>query len=289
MKGRCCGAVPRTAICLLAVIVGVCLAPGPALADSVSSASVRELAARAAQGDSVALDRLRAVTAIDGRPSPLGTLLTDGTSAQIEARVLALSHEGVAPAVSSASARATAAAILRQPQYGKATVPNPLADLLSKLRSALSSLASLAPGGPVIFWLIAALVVVALSVVGARRMLGRLTAPASRSHHVAGAGGEDPAALALAAQSAEARGAFADAIRLRFRAGLLTLGARGVIDYRPSLLTADAAARLHSPQFDSLAETFERVAYGTGDAQPGEAAAAREGWATLLSGSDGAP
>jgi hypothetical protein len=288
MKGRCCGAVPRTAICLLAVIVGVCLAPAPALADSVSSASVRELAARAAQGDSVALDRLRAVTAIDGRPSPLGRLLTDGTSAQIEARVLALSHEGAAPGVSSASARATAAAILRQPQYGKATVPNPLIDLLSKLRSALSSLASLAPGGPVIFWLIAALVVVALSVVGARRMLRRLTAPASRSDSVAGEGGEDPAALALAAQSAEARGAFADAIRLRFRAGLLTLGARGAIDYRPSLLTADAAARLHSPQFDSLAETFERVAYGTGDAQPGEAAAARDGWAALLSGPDGA-
>lgn len=287
MKARCCGAVPRTAVCLLAVIVGVCLAPGPAFADSVSSDSVRELAVRAAQGDPVALDRLRAITAIDGRPSPLGALLTEGTSAQINARVIALAHEGQAPAVSSASARATAAAILRQPQYGKATVPNPLADLLSKLRSALSSLASLAPGGPLVFWLTAAVVVLAVSVVGARRMLRRLTAPASPSDRVAGEGGEDPTALALAAQSAEAHGAFADAIRLRFRAGLLTLGERGAIDYRPSLLTADAAARLHSPQFDSLAETFERVAYGTGDAQRGEAAAAREGWAALLSEPDG--
>jgi hypothetical protein len=287
MKGRCGGAVARTAVCLVVVVVAVSLAPGWARADSVSYTAVRALAARAARGDPVALDRLRAVTSIDGRPAPLGTLLSAGTSAQIEARVLALAHQDSAPAVSSASARATAAAILRQPRYGKATVPNPLADVLRKLRSGLSSLASLAPGGPLIFWLVAAVLVIALSVVGARRTLRRLAAPPSRADHVTLEGGEDPVALALEAQSAEARGAFTEAIRLRFRAGLLTLGERDAIDYRPSLLTTDVADRLQSPQFDALAATFERVAYGTADARPDEAAAARDGWAALLSGRDG--
>ena len=286
MHLRRCGAV-RTAVCLLALLAATCVVPRPARADSISSATVHELALQAAQGEPVALARLRMVTAIDGRPSALGALLVGGTPSQVRARVVALSHEGSTPPVSSAAARAQAAAILSQPRYGKATVPNPLADLFKQLSHALGSLASLAPGGPPIFWLIAGAIVVALSLVGARRMLRRLSVSASRSDQAAGLRGEDPAALARDAQAAEARGAFADAVRLRFRAGLLTLGERGAIDYRPSLLTADVARRLRSPRFDSLARTFERVAYGSGDAEPADAAAARDGWADLLSRSDG--
>ncbi len=105
----------------------------------------------------------------------------------------------------------------------------------------------------------------------------------ARKPTCATAPGEDPSALEQEAQAAEARGAFEHAVRLRFRAGLLRLGSRAAIEYRPSLLTAEVASRLHSPQFDSLAESFERIAYGGAGARSDDADAAREGWRSVLS------
>jgi hypothetical protein len=93
---------------------------------------------------------------------------------------------------------------------------------------------------------------------------------------------EDPAVLERGAEEAEARYAFAEAVRLRFRAGLLRLGARSAIEYRPSLLTADVARRLQSPEFDRLADTFERVTYGRATAEGADAAEARDGWRKIL-------
>jgi hypothetical protein len=98
--------------------------------------------------------------------------------------------------------------------------------------------------------------------------------------------GEDPRTLERDAAAAEAGGAFAEAIRLRFRAGLLALGARGAIEYRASLRTAEVSRRLSSVDFDLLAATFERIAYGGGDASALDAAAAREGWQRVLSGAN---
>ena len=82
-----------------------------------------------------------------------------------------------------------------------------------------------------------------------------------------GPAGTDPDALERAADAAQERGAFDEAIRLRFQAGLLTLGDRGRLDYRPSLLTGDARRALHSDTFDRLAATFERVAYAHAPAE----------------------
>jgi hypothetical protein len=121
------------------------------------------------------------------------------------------------------------------------------------------------------------------ALVGARRMMHGLDASAA-ALAAAGIGpaAVDPAALEREAEHAEEGGAFATAVRLRFRAGLLRLGARHEIDYRPSLLTADIARRLRSPQFDALARSFERVAYGGLDADADDATAARDGWRALL-------
>ena len=52
---------------------------------------------------------------------------------------------------------------------------------------------------------------------------------------------EDPAALERDADRAAAAGEWETAVRLRFRAGLLRLDARELIEYRPSLTTGEVA------------------------------------------------
>ncbi len=274
---RRCSVALAAAVCLLAIAT-----PAGAQGASINSVQLRVLATRAADGNQPALAELREVTSVDGQPAALGVLLGTGTEAQVHARLIVLAAAGPQHAVSAASTRATAASILGSGRYGKATVPDPLLSVLGTVSRWLASLAASTPGGPVVFWVLAAAIVLALAVVGARRMLRRLEPAARAAAPDASGTGEDPLALEHEAQTAEERGAFSDAVRLRFRAGLLRLGARDAIDYRPSLLTADVARRLRSPQFDSLSETFERIAYGGAPARPADAEEAREGWRALL-------
>ena len=62
---------------------------------------------------------------------------------------------------------------------------------------------------------------------------------------------EDPAALEREADRAAAAGEWETAVRLRFRAGLLRLDAREVIEYRPSLTTGEVSDGVGSPAFDA--------------------------------------
>jgi hypothetical protein len=133
-----------------------------------------------------------------------------------------------------------------------------------------------------VFWGVLGGIVLVGAVLGARTRLRRL-APADRElGGVKAALGETPQELERRAAAAESRGAFAEAIRLRFRAGLLALGSSAVIEYRPSLRTAEVSRKLRSEDFDALARTFERVAYGGGDAAAGDVAASREGWKRVV-------
>ena len=93
-----------------------------------------------------------------------------------------------------------------------------------------------------------------------------------------GARGEDPRALDRRADAAEAAGDLEAALRLRFRAGLLRLDARGAIEFRPSISTYEVRRALHSDDFDALAATFDDVVYGGRPAAPSDLAAARERW-----------
>jgi Domain of unknown function (DUF4129) len=93
---------------------------------------------------------------------------------------------------------------------------------------------------------------------------------------------EDPAALERDADAAERAGDFERAVRLRFRAGLLRLGIRGAIPYRPSVTTTEVRTRLDSETFDQLAHTFEHVAYGREPAHPPDVADARRKWPRVL-------
>jgi len=93
---------------------------------------------------------------------------------------------------------------------------------------------------------------------------------------------EDPRALERAADRAERDGDWERAVRLRFRAGLLRLDRRHVIDYRPSLTTGEVARAVGSPAFADVGERFDAIAYGGRPAAREDAEHARRGWAEVL-------
>jgi len=95
---------------------------------------------------------------------------------------------------------------------------------------------------------------------------------------------EDPRELERAADAAERAGRLDDALRLRFLAGLLRLGARGAIRYRPSVTTTEVRRALGSETFDELARTFEAVAYGGRDALEPDLQTARRDWPRVVAG-----
>jgi hypothetical protein len=72
-------------------------------------------------------------------------------------------------------------------------------------------------------------------------------------------------------------------VRLRFRAGLLRLGDRGAIRYRPSVTTGEVRRVLGSETFDELARTFEAVAYGGRPASNPDVDTARREWPRVVS------
>jgi hypothetical protein len=172
-------------------------------------------------------------------------------------------------------------------------VPDPVRPVLRQVGRWLRWLGDRAPdvpGGPVVFWGVIGAVVLALAAVMTRRSLRRLGGRAgehARDTASKDRPANDPEALERAAAAAESNGAFADAVRLRFRAGLLGLDARTLIEYSPSVRTAQVARRLRSREFDTLAATFDRVMYGGAVAQASDAEAAREGWKRVLAAASG--
>jgi hypothetical protein len=136
---------------------------------------------------------------------------------------------------------------------------------------------------PRFVWLGAGLLAVGLLAAWIMRRVQRSSTRAGAS--VAGARGaarEDPVALEREAEVAEQRGDLERAVRLRFRAGLLRLGNRGVIEYQPSLTTSEVRTLLGSDSFDDLAGTFEAIAYGGRRAVPPDVAAARTNWPKVV-------
>lgn len=276
------GAVALACACVL-------LSAVPARAAGVSVTQVRELAARAAGGDATALVELKRVTAVDGQPVQIAAALGNGSAAELRGRLLALAAGPAAPAglpsaptISATGARSVAASILSAERFHGAPVPNPTGSALNKLGRLLGRAAAAMIGGPGTFWTVIAAAVLVLALFGARRMMRRLRGTVRSQPAAAESSLEDPASLEQQANDAESHSAFADAVRLRFRAGLLRLSSRRLIDYRPALLTREVGRELASPQFDTLTASFERIAYGGAEAGEADAIAAREGWSNLL-------
>jgi len=198
---------------------------------------------------------------------------------------------GRAAAVDPADAQATARRILSGRQFRPAPTPRPFRNQLTWLGDRLH---------PIVSWfgrvftdifgrnwvIVAAFIVIAIAVVYfVRRTRARRGSPDSRRRSVVAGGdeSEDPDELERAAHAAEGAGDLDRALRLRFRAGLLRLGDRGAIRYRPSVTTNEVRRVLGSETFDELARTFDAVAYGGREAERPDVEAARREWPHVVS------
>lgn len=185
--------------------------------------------------------------------------------------------------------RAEAEDILEQRRFHGAELPRPFAgplewlgERLDPVAEWLADLADWAPGGPAVLWtVLGALVIVAAAAVTGFTIRRRAVA-IERERRAAVPAAEDPRALELEADRAERDGDWDRAVRLRFRAGLLRLDRRRVLDYRPSLTTGEVARAVGSPAFAEIGERFDAIAYGGRPAEPEDAEQARRGWAEVL-------
>src|ERR1700736_3400553 len=152
---------------------------------------------------------------------------------------------------SAAAARQLAREILAEGRFHKASVPRPLHSVLREigrfLESPLNALAELVhklgngiPGGSAVVWGVLALVVtlvgVAVSLRGTRRVLSApAPSPASHTEGTPLSASE----LERQAATAERAGLYAEAVRYRFRAGLLRLAERDIVSDAPSALNIE--------------------------------------------------
>ena len=193
-----------------------------------------------------------------------------------------------APAVDPDAARRRAQHILSDRRYRSASTPRPLRGPLHWIGDRLNDI--FRPVGhfftriPDVVWISAAIGLVAFLIwLVVKNVRRRVAAPATaKTRRATPDALEDPDDLERAADAAERDGDLERAVRLRFRAGLLRLGDRGAIRYRPSVTTGEIRSTLASDRFDGLAGTFEAVTYGGKPADPPDVAAARREWPHVL-------
>jgi hypothetical protein len=199
---------------------------------------------------------------------------------------------GLAAAVDPDVARQVARDILRGRQYRSSPTPRPFRRQLSWVGDRVHSVLDWIGRGfsqvPSAVALLVAVALIGLAVVFLVRYIrARRSRPDARHHATATAAAvEDPAELERAADDAERAGQLDRALRLRFRAGLLRLGRRGAIRYRPSVTTNEVRHVLGSETFEELARTFEAVAYGGREATTPDVDTARREWPRVVAGAN---
>lgn len=281
-------------VATLLALVGIALAcPAAALATEASSGEVRALA-RTALDDPAALERLRAIDRVDGRPVRIADALPAGDRDTLRARLRVLAEQtgpaGQRGPTGGTAARDAARDVLADSRYHKGSLPRPLrpvfewigdrfAPVWRWIQDRFSSLSGIAPGGSWTVWGLLAGALLAATAVFAARAGARRQSAASADSAAARAGTtETPANLLAAATAAEARGDLDDALRLRFRAGLLDLDRRELIELRPALTNREVLVAVGSPTLGELVEDFESVAYGGRPAATDDLREARDGW-----------
>lgn len=255
---------------------------------------VARLAAQAA-GHPAALAQLRSITRVGTTTVDLRAALDlSGPALRARLALLAASPAGRAGTVSGAGARSAARAILAERRFRGSSVPRPLHRPLGwlgrQLRRAGAAVSSAVhgasfglPGGSALVWTLLALAVGALSALLARN-LGRRRGLRFVEHATreARAGRVDARALERRAEQEEAQGDYAEALRLRFQAGLIRLDDAGAIPAGASLTNGQIEQLLASGSFSRVAEDFDEVVYGDRLASPADLERARRAWPTIL-------
>jgi hypothetical protein len=135
-----------------------------------------------------------------------------------------------------------------------------------------------ATGWLVLVAVVAVATAVVVRAIRRRRAAARVAGPGD----VPGAAQLGPAELERRALEAERAGDLDAAVRLRFAAGLLRLDAIHAIDLRPSLTSGAVGRTLRSEHYDDLAATHDAIAYGGRHAADDDAAMAREQWPVVV-------
>jgi hypothetical protein len=280
----------RAGVAALACALACAGWPAAAHGAEATAAEVRALAA-AAQRDPAALERLRAIDVVDGRPAALDGALR-GTAAEVRARLRALARSAPTggSGESPAAARERARDVLAQRRFQPTNVPSPLRGVRERIGEALRSLgrpfedafdwvADRLPGGRPLLWALMAAFVLGLATLLARRAGARRDDATVRDG--AGADAErhmSAARLRQEADRAERRGDLEEALRLRFRAGLVDLDSRELIELRPALTNRELLHSVPSATLADLVDGFEAVAYGGRPADADDLRNARDGW-----------
>lgn len=282
-------AAPALAAILIAAV------PATAGAAETTRAELAALAERA-KTDPAALDQLRQVDRVDGRPYAIDRALEGARGEELNRRleeIAALApREGTPP--EARDPRAEADEILSSSRYEGSDLPRPFKGVLDRIGEwlepvrdwvdrRLEELADVTPGGDITLWSIAAaLLLVLLATLGSRTLRDHAQAGAEARAMAAAPDRETPSSLERAADRAEREGDLEAALRLRFRAGLLRLDAREAIKFRPSISTREVSRALNSPEFDQLAALFDGVVYGGREASPEDVERSRRGWDAVL-------
>jgi hypothetical protein len=190
------------------------------------------------------------------------------------------------------AARQAAESILSEGRFHSSSVPDPLHGLLvwlgrlasdpvSGVSSLVNRLGSSFPGGVAGLWVAAgALAVVATLVLALRRSktrIGRLQTANTVAR-------QRPGELERAAERAEREGRWDEAVRLRFRAGLLRLGERDGVLYTETTPNHSLARMLASEPLEDLSSRFDEVVYGGDEATAADAERQRRAWPEILEG-----
>ena len=268
----------RLRAAVLALALACACWPAAARGDEVSAAELRALAA-AARDDRAALERLREVDVVDGRPAAIGEALR-GSDADVRAR-LRRARAGRRPSPSRspfagapASRRATcspSAAFSRRRSRRRCAAcasasATACAGSARPLEDAFRWVAGWLPGGPPLLWALlagAVLAATAALAMRARRAGAACAGAAARARRRRRGERRSAAQLRPRGRARRARAATSTrALRLRFRAGLVELDSRELIELRPALTNRELLRDVPSPTLAGLVDGFEAVAYG---------------------------
>ncbi len=281
----------------LVVCAAVVLPASRAHAIDATSDEVRGLAQRATF-DPAALERLRSIDSVDGRPADLGRALSGSDQIALGERLRTLAQSGAAPPVDSGSARGRAREVLSDRKFKETEPPRPfrgafdrLGDWLDRnltkpLGRVFRALVGWLPGGETTFWVLLVAAVVGLAVFVTIRLARRRARAITVETHGAriSMARDDPKDLERRAAQAEANGDLTTAIRLRFAAGLLRLDQAGALSYEPSLTAGQVRRRLRLAPFDRVSVSFEAVAYGGRAPDVEDVEISKTGWGEVLRG-----
>lgn len=272
----------------VATLVACAVLAPSALGQNVSAERLRELAA-AARDDPAALEELREIDSVEGTRVDLVPAL-QGDESEVEERLATLAADPSPVDVSPGAARSEADDILSERRFRGSEAPRPLRGLLDWLADrlrifgdAFNWLADRLPGSDsTAAVLLATLVLLAAAFVSARIAARRSRRILEERHRADVRRRADPSDLERAADEAERNGDLEEALRLRFRAGLLRLERANVIAFHESMTSGEVARQLRSREFDLIASTFDEVVYGRRPPGSPDLRAARDGWPRVL-------